>query len=89
MKSIGLKVCVSALAISVLLLSPAFAKCEQGSYFDQGQNRCLQDCYGPLLSLTPSCSKAGLIHCSNRPRAYDKKRLIFGSSWRGLNGLVT
>jgi hypothetical protein len=43
MKSIGLKVCVSALAISVLLLSPAFAKCETGSYFDQGTNRCVQD----------------------------------------------
>jgi len=43
MKSIGLKVCVSALAISVLLLSPAFANCEAGSYFDQGANRCIQD----------------------------------------------
>jgi hypothetical protein len=43
MKSIGLKVCVSALAISVLFLSPAFAKCAPGSYFDQGTNRCIQD----------------------------------------------
>ncbi|MFZ0149077.1 MAG: hypothetical protein WAM72_12185, partial [Xanthobacteraceae bacterium] len=43
MKSIGLKVCVSALAISVLLLSPAFAKCDPGSYFDQSANRCIQD----------------------------------------------
>jgi hypothetical protein len=46
MKSIGLKVCVSALAISVLLLSPAFAKetkCDAGSYFDQGTNLCVQD----------------------------------------------
>jgi hypothetical protein len=43
MRSIGLKVCLSALAISVLLLSPAFAKCDPGSYLDQGTNRCIQD----------------------------------------------
>ena len=27
----------------LLLLGPAFAKCDPGSYFDQGTNRCIQD----------------------------------------------
>jgi len=43
MKSIGLKIWMSALAISVLLLSPAFAACEPGAYFDQGTNCCIQN----------------------------------------------
>jgi hypothetical protein len=27
----------------LLLLSPAFTKCDPGSYFDQGTNRCILD----------------------------------------------
>jgi hypothetical protein len=34
---------LNAYASEQLLLGPTFAKCDSGSYFDQGTNRCIQD----------------------------------------------